>query len=68
MAEEEEEEEEERRRLLISKLKLSVRKKLVNCYAVAPAGRFGKFISNTFEVLKSDAGKGLRRSVGPNVC
>jgi hypothetical protein len=32
---------------------------------VLKLGHFGKYIRNTWEVLKYDAGEGWRRSVGP---
>jgi hypothetical protein len=56
--------------LFTSKLDLNLGKKLVNCYVLKcmmlKLGHFGKWIRNTWNVLKC-GGEGLKGSVGPIV-
>jgi hypothetical protein len=58
------------RKKMTSKLDFNLRKKLVKCYiwSIALYGaetwNFGKYIINTWKVLKCGAGEGWRRSFG----
>jgi hypothetical protein len=55
-----------------SKLDLNLRKKLVKCTfgaqfcVVLQIGHFGKYIRNTWKILRCVAGEGWRKSIGPS--